>query len=138
MTTANIEQSVLGLEKSYWDAIKKKDGAAAARLTADTCLVVSADGVRQVRRDEMPAMMKATPFELQDYGIEGGDVQFMHVGDDVAIVAYKVRANYENDGQSQQMDAYDASVWVKRDGEWTCALHTETPAASKPPDGKIA
>jgi hypothetical protein len=30
------------------------------------------------------------------------------------------------DGELKQLDAFDTSVWVKRDGGWVCAAHTET------------
>ncbi|MEO7102620.1 MAG: hypothetical protein ABI311_04630 [Gemmatimonadaceae bacterium] len=32
------------------------------------------------------------------------------------------------DGKTIQLTANDASVWVRRDGEWRCALHTESVA----------
>jgi Domain of unknown function (DUF4440) len=48
------------------------------------------------------------------------------VADDVAIVAYKVSERVTVDGQTIPIEANDSSVWVKRDGEWLCALHTES------------
>jgi hypothetical protein len=32
------------------------------------------------------------------------------------------------DGKPVKLQAYDSSVWVRRDGDWLCALHTESPA----------
>jgi hypothetical protein len=138
MTTIRIEDEILSREKSYWDALKTKNGATIEQLTGDTCLVVGGEGIRQFSGSEVAAMMDSVPFQLQDYGIESGDVKFVNARDDVAILAYKVRADYVVDGKDQRIDAYDTSVWVRRDGAWTCALHTETPAAIKPPDGKVA
>jgi hypothetical protein len=134
----NIEEAVIGLEKSYWEALKSRDGRAAAALTADTCIVVGDQGVREVRHDDLVKMMESTEYQLKDYGIEDGNVHFMSVNDDVAVVAYKVRSDYVADGKPMRTEAFDASVWVKHNGKWTCALHTETPAPSKPPEGKVA
>jgi hypothetical protein len=32
------------------------------------------------------------------------------------------------DGKPVASDAADASVWIKRGGQWQCALHTESAA----------
>jgi len=48
------------------------------------------------------------------------------VTDDVAVVAYKVREQLTVDGKPLTLDAADASTWVRRDGRWLCALHTES------------
>jgi hypothetical protein len=29
------------------------------------------------------------------------------------------------DGKTTSLDAADSSTWMKRDGRWRCALHTE-------------
>ena len=50
------------------------------------------------------------------------------VTDDVATVAYKVREKLTVDGKPLTLDAADASVWVRRGGNWVCALHTESVA----------
>ena len=46
--------------------------------------------------------------------------------DDVVVVAYKVREELEVEGEDVEFEAYDASVWVRRRGQWMCALHTES------------
>ena len=46
--------------------------------------------------------------------------------DDVAIVAYKVRERLVVDGNPVTLDAADASTWIRRNGHWVCALHTES------------
>jgi hypothetical protein len=138
MVSTNVEEEILGNEKSYWEAVKKKDRRAAESLTADSCIVVGADGVRALRRAELGELMKSTPFDLENYGIEDGNVEFIHPTDDLAIVAYKVRTEYRSNGKQERAEAFDTTVWVRRDGKWLCALHTETPATSQPPDGKVA
>ena len=70
-------------------------------------------------------MLTAAPwtldaFELQD----GADVRL--VTDDVAIVAYRVREQLTVEGAPVTLEAADVSLWVRRDGRWRCALHSES------------
>jgi hypothetical protein len=44
----------------------------------------------------------------------------------VALVGYKVHEDLTVDGKSVSLDAADTSTWVRRDGRWVCALHTES------------
>jgi hypothetical protein len=46
--------------------------------------------------------------------------------DDVAIIAYQVQEQIANNGSSQVFEAADCSTWVRRDGKWRCAAHSET------------
>jgi uncharacterized protein DUF4440 len=59
-------------------------------------------------------------FELKD------GAQVRSLGDGVAIVAYQVHEELTVDGKPVTLDAADASVWVRRDGRWLCAMHTES------------
>jgi hypothetical protein len=45
--------------------------------------------------------------------------------DDVAVVAYEVHEELTVDGKPVTLDAADSSTWVRRNGRWLCALHTE-------------
>jgi hypothetical protein len=54
-----------------------------------------------------------------------GVVQVRAVTDDVAVVAYKVKEQLTVEGKPLTFEAADASTWVRRDGRWMCALHTE-------------
>ena len=48
------------------------------------------------------------------------------LNDDVAIVPYKVHEELTVDGEPVSIDAADACTWVRRNGRWLCALHTES------------
>jgi hypothetical protein len=54
------------------------------------------------------------------------DVQVRVLGKDAAVLAYTVHERVTVDGKSLTMDAADASTWVRRNGRWVCALHTES------------
>ena len=47
------------------------------------------------------------------------------LSEDVAVIAYRVKELLTVDGKPITIDAADSSTWVRRNGQWVCALHTE-------------
>lgn len=125
MTHAMLEKELLTLEKQYWQALKEKNADAAMRLTDDPCIVVGAQGPALMRKHALAAMIKAAPYTLHAFDIKD-NVQVRLLSDDVAVLAYKVHESLTVDGKPVTLDAADASTWIKRDGSWLCALHTES------------
>ena len=41
-------------------------------------------------------------------------------------IAYKMKEDLVVDGEGIQLEAFDSSVWVRRDGKWVCVVHTES------------
>jgi len=132
MPEGPIEAQLLDLEKQYWQAIKDKDVQAAMRLTDDTCIITGAQGVARITRDAFAGMLQAGGWTLHEFTLS--DVQVRVLSEDVAILAYKVKELLTVEGKSVTIDAADSSAWVKRDGQWMCALHTE--ALSGDPFGR--
>jgi hypothetical protein len=120
------ERELLDLEKRFWDAMKEKDGRSAARMTDDGCIVVGAQGVSAIDSTTMEKLTVEGDWELKQYAFDEKNAQVKFIGDDVAIVAYKVNERVVVDGKTLPIDANDSSVWVRRNGEWLCALHTES------------
>jgi hypothetical protein len=54
------------------------------------------------------------------------DARVRLLGNDFAILAYNVHEELTVEGKPVTLDAADASTWVRRDGRWLCALHTES------------
>jgi len=119
-----IEKELVELERKYWQAIKEKDVDAAIRLTDDPCIVTGSQGITRVDRQTLAKMMQAAPWTLHTFELSN-DVQVRLLQDDVAIVAYKVREELTVEGKPVTLEAADSSTWVRRDGRWVCALHTE-------------
>ncbi len=117
-------QTLRALENRYWQAIKDQDAETAAALSEDPCLVVGAQGVGELSRAALGKMLQGASYELREFALE--DFRLRPLGDDAVAVAYKVRETLELEGQTLQLEAFDASVWVRREGQWTCALHTES------------
>jgi len=125
MTTTTIEKELVELETQYWQAIKNKDVEAAMQLTDDKCIVTGAQGVASIDRQAFAGMLMAPSWTLNAFEFIG-EMEARALTDDVAVVAYKVREQLTVDGKHLTLEAADASTWVRRDGRWLCALHTES------------
>ena len=126
MPTQEREQELLALEKRFWDTMMTKDGRSAGQMTDDGCIVVGAQGVSAIDGATMEQMMADGKWELKQYSFDDRNAQVRFVTDDIAIVAYKVNERVVVDGKTVPIDANDSSVWVRRNGAWLCALHTES------------
>ena len=123
MANTALATELLDLEKQYWQAIKEKDVDKAMRLTDEECIVTGAQGVARMSREALSETLKKATYTLHDFELK--DEQVHELKDDVAILAYKVHEELTVDGKPVKLDAADASTWVRRDGQWRCALHTE-------------
>jgi hypothetical protein len=127
MPTGNNTE-LLNNERRFWDAMKTKDANAASNMTDDGCIIVGAQGVSAIDRKTMGKLTSEGKWELEHYSFDEKNAQVRFLTDDIVIVAYKVNERVVLDGQTLPVEANDASVWVRRDGEWRCALHTESVA----------
>ncbi len=124
MPSSTLGKELLDLEKQYWQAIKEKDVDTAMSLTDEECIVTGSQGVGRINRQAMAEMMKNAPYILHDFELKDAEVRQLR--DDVAVLAYNVHEELTVDGKPVKLDAADASTWVRRDGRWLCALHTES------------
>jgi uncharacterized protein (TIGR02246 family) len=124
MADRTLANELFDLEKQYWQAMKEKDVDAAMRLSDEECIVTGAQGVGRINRQSLGQMLQSAPYTLHDFELKDPEVRAL--GDDVAILAYKVHEELTVDGKPVKLDAADASTWVRRGGRWLCALHTES------------
>lgn len=123
MPEGPIEGTLQDLEKQYWQAIKDRDVQAAMRLTDDPCIVTGAQGVARITHQAFAGMLQAGGWTLHEFTLS--DMQVRLLSEDAAILAYRVKESLTVEGKAITLDASDSSTWVKRDGQWMCALHTE-------------
>jgi hypothetical protein len=123
-TTTTMEKELVDMERQFWQAIMDKDVNAAMELTDSSCVVAGASGVASIDRKAFAGMLNSSTWTLNEFEFVG-DVQVSSLTDDVAVVAYKVKEQLTVDGKPLTLEAADASTWVRRDGRWMCALHTE-------------
>ncbi|MEO7084798.1 MAG: nuclear transport factor 2 family protein [Gemmatimonadaceae bacterium] len=132
MANPTVDQELADLERKYWQAMKDKDVETAVQLTDEPCIITGAQGVSRIDRESYRKLMTEAKWELVDY--EFSDMQTQRVTDDVAVVAYKVKEKLTVEGKPVSFEASDSSTWVKRNGQWRCAVHTE--AVSGDPFGR--
>jgi len=132
MATSAIENEVMTLERQFWQAMKDRDSETAMRLTDDSCILAGPQGVSEVSRDQFPAMIERPGYTLRDFQLKDAHVRM--IGEDVALVGYQAHEELTVDGKPVSLDAVEASTWVRRNGQWVCALHTE--ALSGDPFGR--
>ena len=120
-----IEKQILDLEKKYWQALKDNDIATCLSLTDDSCIVAGPQGFATINREAFRKMAEQATYKLNSFNIEP-NAAVMMLTDDVAIVAYKVHEDLTVDGKPVVLDAADCSTWIRRNGTWKCALHTES------------
>ena len=123
MANETTDEELLALEHQYWQAIKDGDAALSARLSDDPCVVTGSQGVGRIDRATLEGMFASAAWKLTGFEITSPIVELLT--DDVAVVAYRVHEDLLVDGQPLALDASDSSTWVRRDGEWVCAVHTE-------------
>jgi uncharacterized protein DUF4440 len=130
--TPAVDQEIVDLERKYWQCMKDKNVDGAVQLTDEPCIITGAQGVSRIDREGYRKIMSAAKWDLVDF--EFSEIQTRRVTDDVAVVAYKVKEQLDVEGKSVSFEASDSSTWVKRDGKWLCAVHTE--AVSGDPFGR--
>ncbi len=128
MAARPTKDDILDLERRFWNTMRDKDGAAAASMTDTTCVLVGAQGVSSIDPASMTKMMQHGQWTLKRYDFDPKSVQVRFIDDDTVIVAYTVNEDLEVEGKALPLQAHDSSVWVRRSGEWVCALHTESVA----------
>ena len=118
------KDEIVALEKSYWDAIKAKDGRRTSELSGKTALVTGTQGVMRIEKEKMGKMTEEGKWILESYVLE--DVEVSTPSPDIALIAYTVRQSVKMDGKSQDMRAADSSVWIRGSNGWECHAHSET------------
>ena len=125
MTEEKLQKELLKLERQYWQGVKDKDIDACMRLTDDPCIIAGAQGIASVDRKTFTKIMQNAKYTLEEFELSD-DAKVRAIGNDVAILAYKVREKLIVDGKPVSLEASDASTWVRKNGRWVCALHTES------------
>ena len=117
-------KKLLELENQFWKAFQERDGSAAARLSDEPSLLAGAQGVSSLDRKTIASMFESLDSQLESFELKSPQVRFLT--SDVAVVAYTVHEELIVDGQPVALDAADSSTWIRRDGSWCCAVHSES------------
>jgi hypothetical protein len=124
-TSVSIHAEILDLERRYWQAMQEQDVRTAVALTEFPCLIAGASGVRSVDQASYEKMMTGGTWRLHEFEIEEG-AEVRQLGEDVAVIVYRVREEMTVEGKPVTIRAADSTVWVRRGDGWKCAVHTES------------
>ena len=124
MAAAPTKDEIIALEKSYWEAMKAKDGARSSQLSGKISLVTGARGVTSVEKAKMGKLTEDGNWYLEHYAFE--DTQVIIPAPDVAIIAYTVTQSVTAEGKKREFKAADSSTWIRGADGWECHAHSET------------
>lgn len=121
-------KTLLDLERRFWQSMVDQDTDAALELLCEPAFMVSPHGSMKFDHAGYRKMAEHGTQVLQSY--EFGNTDVAMVNDDTAILSYDVTqvlvARGKSDTTKERM--HDTSTWVRSDGTWRCAMHTEAPA----------
>jgi hypothetical protein len=123
-----MEKEILELEKKYWQAMEDQDFEKVKKLTRFPCIVAGKNGVKSV--DE--AMFK----NMFDSGANAkikvlniSNVESQSVSKKSGVIAYLIELGTAYNDQHTSTKFACTSTWTRVDGEWVCALHSESELA---------
>jgi hypothetical protein len=122
--TDDVTTVLTDLEHRYWQAIRDKDAATVMRLSDEPTIVAGASGAGSFDRATLGEIANSPSYVLTSYELTGFQVR--EIADGLAVVVYSAHEDLVVEGEAVSMDATEASTWVRRDGEWVCALHCES------------
>ena len=116
--------TIVKLEKTFWQSMVDKDADKAMKMIADECLITGPMGTMRSDPEDYKRMTETGEWELDEF--EFSDVQVIFPVEDTAIIAYKVHQTGTMEGKEMDLNCADSTTWVRDGDEWKCALHTET------------
>lgn len=114
-----MKDNIINLEKKYWDAMANKDFETVKSLTKFPCIVAGRNGVMSVDEAAYEKMFNSNDKAMEVKSISDEQVQ---TGEDHAMLAYLIDLSYD----STSMKCACTSTWIKENGDWKCAMHTES------------
>lgn len=129
MAKSKQSSEIEKLERAFWQSMVDRKPDVATGMLTEPSLMVSAHGAMTFDHAAYTRMANDTKHKVVGYDISGLEVLFP--SDEVAIATYRVHQKTEMDGKPMEMDVVDSSTWLKLDGAWKCAAHTECQEVSK-------
>jgi len=118
-----MQDQLLALEKKYWAAMEDHHYETVKSLTRFPCIIAGKNGVRNVDEAAFKEMFESgAGVKMKLKNISG--VVSANLDDNTAVIAYI--AEIELEGQPGIRKCANASTWIRQNGSWVCALHTES------------
>jgi hypothetical protein len=129
---ASLSETIVDLETRFWQSMVDNDPDTATELLTEPALMVSGHGAMKFDHAGYRKMAEMGPMVLTGY--ELSDMQVVFPNETTAIATYHVKQTVAQRGGNEGTDVQemnDTSTWIKEDGAWKCAMHTETPANAR-------
>ena len=127
-TPTAVDKELIQNEKTYWDAMQKKDRNTIRSLTGDTFMMTMEEGVTSMPSDQFIDMMLAEDMKVRSYKLDEGSATVARPRDDLAIVGYKAHMEYEQAGKPGAFDAYYTTTWIRDGQKWRAVAGSESRA----------
>lgn len=127
MTT---QGEIMDLERRFWQSMVDMDIDTAVSLLDAQSVSAGSGGIRHFDPDGYKELARSGDARLASF--EFSDEKVVFPTPDVAIASYKAKQSFTVDGQTQGMVAYDTTTWVRKNGKWLAAAHTESPEQKGP------
>ena len=111
------QTEIIELEQKFWKAMQDNDIESAVSLTRFPCLISGPKGTRLVVEDEFRNLMKGQQGDSYK-GIELKNQLVEILNDETAVITYEF--------EMKNKTYMDASTWVRQNGNWVCAFHSES------------
>lgn len=118
---------VVGLERSLFAAVEKKDFAEVNRVLGADMTYVDLNGAMVWERAKTAEYLKdctTGPATMENVGTR-------RIGNDLIVVTSTVTAEQTCGGKKAPSPVHMMTVWQKRGASWVAVAHSETPAAPK-------
>jgi hypothetical protein len=123
---APSEADIRAKETAAWEAVKKKDWDAFAKLMADDYFEVEDDGVH----DKAASVQLVKDFDLSDYTLS--DWKMTSIDANAVLITYNANVTAKFKGEAVPAGPWrESSAYVNRNGEWLAIYYQET--RSEPP-----
>jgi hypothetical protein len=126
MMAQTQEQKIIDLEQKFWRTMVDKDTEASVAMLPEKSIVAGAQGTALLTRDDYRGMAKQGDKLWQLKSFRFDDVKVIFPAKDVAVIAYTVTEEMDVEGKPLTLKAADATTWVRKEGEWLAAMHTES------------
>lgn len=130
---ASPQETIVELENRFWQSMVDNDADTATEMLAEPALMVSEHGAMKFDHAGYREMAENGPRVVT--GFELSDMQVVFPNETTAIATYRVKQQVAARGENGAADIQemnDTSTWVKTNGSWKCAIHTETPTNGTP------
>lgn len=119
--------TLIEMEKKFWQSMVDEQTDVALGMLAEPSFLVSSHGAMKFDHASYRKMAEHGDMVIKRYDL--GDMEATFVGDNTAILCYDVKQVISSRGANDETEQHmkDTSTWVKVDGSWVCAMHTETP-----------